>query len=210
MAKKSATPRGVLEGGETLPSTVQPMFCAGCGTETEQRALCATCEEKLARSKLGRPTLYDPESHPQRAFELCLLGATDVQMASIFNISEATLNTWKNLHDNFLESIKRGKNAADAKVAASLFERALGYEHPDVDIRVVDKEIVETPIMKKYPPDTVAAIFWLKNRQNMNWRDRSITEVVGKDDGPVQTEVGTATDYAALREKIKAKKAEAK
>ena len=48
----------------------------------------------------------------------------------------------------------------------------MGYEHDEVDIRVVDKEVIQTPIRKYYPPDSTALIFWLKNRKPADWRDK--------------------------------------
>ena len=50
-------------------------------------------------------------------------------------------------------------------MSSAVCSRANGYEHDEVDIRVVSGEIVQTPIRKYYPPDTTAAIFWLKNRR---------------------------------------------
>jgi hypothetical protein len=72
----------------------------------------------------------------------------------------------------------------------------MGYEHDEVDIRVVSGEIVQTPIRKIYPPDTTAGIFWLKNRQKAQWRDRIDTELSGKDGGPIQTEELSPNDIA--------------
>jgi ssDNA-binding replication factor A large subunit len=62
-------------------------------------------------------------------------------------------------------------------VSARLVERAMGYSHPDVDIRTISvgngfSEIVKTPIIKHYPPDTAAASLWLRNRQPDKWRDK--------------------------------------
>jgi hypothetical protein len=48
-----------------------------------------------------------------------------------------------------------------------------------MDIRVVQGEIVQTPIRKFYPPDTTAAIFWLKNRKPGEWRDKQELEHTG-------------------------------
>lgn len=137
--------------------------------------------------KVGRPSKY-PADAPERARRLCLMGATDETLAAEFDVSLATLNNWKHEHPEFLDALKEGKDAADARVASRLFERAMGYEHDEVDIRVVDKTVVMTPIRKIYPPDTTAAIFWLKNRQRGQWRDRIDTELTGKDGGPIQTE----------------------
>lgn len=120
---------------------------------------------------VGRPSKYDPGFNFQ-VEKLAKLGATDEEIANFFDVSESTINLWKIEHPEFSESIKAGKIQADANVAHSLYHRAIGYEHEDIDIRVVDKEIVETPLIKYYPPDPTAAIFWLKNRRPKDWRDK--------------------------------------
>ena len=119
----------------------------------------------------GRPSKYKPE-YADQAKKLCMLGMTDKEMADFFGVAESTLNLWKTVHPEFSESLKGGKDLIDAQVAAKLFHRAIGYEHPEDDIRAVNGEIVITPMVKHYPPDTTAAIFWLKNRQPQKWRDK--------------------------------------
>lgn len=128
--------------------------------------------KKTTRAPVGRPSKYDPAFHPAWAEKLAKLGATDEDVASAFDISVATLYNWRNEHPPFLEALKVGKVMADAEVASKLFHRATGYEHPDVDVKVVNGEIVVTDLVKHYPPDTTAAIFWLKNRRPDLWRDR--------------------------------------
>lgn len=125
----------------------------------------------MAKSKpFGRPTAYRA-SFKKLAFRYALLGGTDQQIAEFLGVCEATLNNWKNQHPDFLESLKDGKQQADAVVAEQLFKRATGYSHPDVHIGLFEGEAVVTKITKHYPPDVVAAIFWLKNRQPDTWRD---------------------------------------
>lgn len=124
----------------------------------------------------GRPTSYRDE-FVEQAEKLCKLGATDVELADFFEVAVSTLYLWKIEHPEFSEALKRGKLIADAEVADKLFKRATGYSHDDVDIRVVDGMIVETPLIKHYPPDTIAAIFWLKNRQRDKWRDKVESDV---------------------------------
>lgn len=119
----------------------------------------------------GRPTKYK-ESYNELAFNYCLLGATDEELGVFFDVDEATVNRWKVDHKDFCASIKKGKEIADATVASKLFHRATGYEHPDTDIKMFEGEIIQTPLTKYYPPDTTAAIFWLKNRQPKKWRDK--------------------------------------
>ena len=76
-----------------------------------------------------------------------------------------------------MHSLKVGKDIPDQNVERSLYQRAIGYSHPDVDIRVVDGDVVQTEIVKHYPPDTTAAIFWLKNRKPKDWRDKQEVEL---------------------------------
>lgn len=129
--------------------------------------------------KKGRPTAYR-EEYAEQARKLCLLGYTDAEMASFFDVAESTINKWKIDYPVFSESIKRGKEVADGNVADRLFQRAMGYVAPDVDIKVIENQIVETPLEKHYPPDTTAAIFWLKNRQKDKWRDKQEVEHTGE------------------------------
>jgi len=119
----------------------------------------------------GRPSSYKPE-YAEQAYKLCLLGATDDELADFFGVSGTTIDNWKTAHPQFIGALKDGKQLADANVAQSLYHRALGYSHPEDDIRVADGAIVITPTVKHYPPDSTACIFWLKNRKTAKWRDR--------------------------------------
>lgn len=129
-------------------------------------------------AEVGRPTKYK-EEYAAQAKKLCTLGATDAQLADFFEVSVSTINLWKVKHQEFSESIKVPKAEADERVEQSLYKRAMGYEHDEVDIRVVEGQIVQTPIRKFYPPDTTAAIFWLKNRKPTEWRDKQEMEHSG-------------------------------
>ena len=106
------------------------------------------------------------------AEKLAKLGATDEDIADALEICVATLYNWRNEYPAFLDALKGGKIMADAEVASKLFHRATGYEHPDVDIKVIEGQIVTTDLVKHYPPDTTAAIFWLKNRRPDLWREK--------------------------------------
>lgn len=146
---------------------------------------------------VGRPTDYRPE-YGEQARKLCLLGATDVELADFFGVVEATINNWKIAFPEFLVSINKGKQIADAEVASRLYHRALGYEHDDMDIRAVDGAIVQTPIRKYYPPDTRAGEFWLKNRRPADWREKIVH--AGDAEAPLFPHAAAAN---VLLEKIK-------
>lgn len=126
----------------------------------------------------GRPTKFRPE-FTQQAAKLCDLGATDIEIADFLGVEVRTLYRWKAENEEFCQAIKAAKVSADSRVERSLYARANGYEHDEVDIRVVSGEIVQTPIRKFYPPDTTAAIFWLKNRQPDKWRDKQDVALTG-------------------------------
>lgn len=125
----------------------------------------------MSAKKVGRPTKYKPE-YAKQAYKLCLLGATDKGIANYFEVDEATINRWKLEFPEFCESLKEGKEEADAIVASSLFHRATGYSHPDTDIKIYKGKVIKTELTKHYPPDSTAAIFWLKNRNPEKWREK--------------------------------------
>jgi hypothetical protein len=155
---------------------------------------------------MGRPTEYKDE-YADLAYKYCLLGATDKELATFFDVKDRTINNWKKSHPDFFQSIKRGREVADATVADRLFKRATGYEHPDVHISNYMGDITATDIIKHYPPDTTACIFWLKNRQKDKWRDKKDHEVMGADGGPIQfSDIERAKRLAALLDRARARR----
>lgn len=128
---------------------------------------------------VGRPSKYKDE-YSRIAYRMTLLGATDVELAKAFDTSEKTINTWKKNYPKFLQSLKEGKEIADSEIADRLFQRAKGYEHEDLYITQYQGQIIKETITKHYPPDTTAAIFWLKNRQPELWRDRQYHDHTSK------------------------------
>ena len=124
----------------------------------------------------GQPTKYLPR-YNKLAAQVCLLGATDDQLAECLEVSVSTVNNWKIEHPKFLESIRKSKLQADAGVAASLYKRAIGYKITEKKVEKAgdgDKEeiIKTTTTTKHLAGDVVAQTFWLKNRQPKLWRDR--------------------------------------
>ena len=131
--------------------------------------------------KNGRPTSFK-EEYIDMAYKLCLLGATDKEMADIFEVALSTFNLWKLKNKYFSDSLKKGKQFADANVSSRLYERAMGYSHSEDKIFNDSGIPLVVPTTKHYPPDTVAAIFWLKNRQPAKWRDKQDIEHSGEID----------------------------
>jgi hypothetical protein len=120
----------------------------------------------------GAHTKYKKEFNEQ-VYKLCLLGADDKKIADFFDVSESTLNTWKITYPEFLESIKRGKENADAAIAESLYHRAKGYQGKETKFFQKEGKVIDTrEVTVDHPPDTTACIFWLKNRHPEVWRDK--------------------------------------
>lgn len=134
-------------------------------------------KEKAVKNLGGAPTKYK-EDYNEQARKLCLLGSTDESLADFFNVSVASINVWKIKYPKFIESIREGKEIADANVAEALYNRALGYSHKHDHISNFQGDITVTETTKHYPPDTGAAFIWLKNRSN--WKDKQEVEHSGE------------------------------
>lgn len=148
----------------------------------------ASSSKPETKKAVGRPPEYR-EEYAEQARKLCLLGATDKELADFFNVSERTINNWKTEIPEFLQSIQSGKVLADAEVAEKLFQRAKGYSHEEDKFFQYEGQVIIQPTTKHYPPDTAAAFIWLKNRQSGKWRDKPADD--GEDDEvvPVKVEV---------------------
>jgi hypothetical protein len=127
----------------------------------------------------GAPPKYRAQ-YATQAKKLAKLGATDRELADFFQVSERTLNSWKTEHPRFLQALKLGKKTSDDRVQQSLYNRAMGYSHPDTHVSVHEGVVTLTPLIKHYPPDTTACIFWLKNRRPDLWREK-VDHTVGGD-----------------------------
>ncbi len=133
------------------------------------------------KKKRGRPSLYNPEIHPKKAGDLALMGKTGPEIAKALGVDEDTLIRWRKEYPEFAGAIKECKDQADSKVVASLYQRACGYEY-------TEKRVTENPdgsqitqnTVKQVAPDVTAQIFWLKNRQSKDWRDKHDVEHAGE------------------------------
>lgn len=128
------------------------------------------------------------EEYNEQAYKYCLLGARNEDLARFFAVSVKTIYHWQDAHPEFAEALKQGKEHADSAVAESLFRRARGYNYQSSKV-VLNKstKLHETVAYEAHmPPDTVACIFWLKNRRPDLWRDMR------------QHELGRPGDFATL------------
>ncbi len=117
----------------------------------------------------------------KQAEKLAKLGATDREVAEFFDVTVRTIYRWKNENDSFCQALKTGKEFADDRVERALYHRALGYSFDAVKIFADPKTGSEHVVdyVEHCPPDTTAAIFWLKNRRPDEWRDKRDVEHSG-------------------------------
>ena len=134
---------------------------------------------------MGRPTQFHP-AMCEEAHNYCLLGATNDQLADFFGVSPSTIDNWIAGRRDFEAAVKSGRVIADAKVARSLYVRAVGYD------RKVEREVILGGALKPvtstvhYPANVQACIFWLRNRRRRSWRDQ------GRDPGATQPTIRRA------------------
>ena len=87
-------------------------------------------------------------------------GLSEEQIGSVIGVSRSTIQRKTKENESFESAIKRGRHKGVAKVANALFQKAING-------------------------DNVAMIFFLKNRDSGNWKDRveqkiETTETVSK------------------------------
>lgn len=142
----------------------------------------------------GRPSEYRPE-YAEQAARLCRAGMTDGEVAEFFGKHRTTIYRWCAMHPEFGDAMQLGGDLPDSRVERALYHRANGYDWLEQqafkvkDVKWVkgqktERERVEiVEVRRAVPPDTSAAMFWLKNRRPDNWRDRQ--EHTGKDGVPL-------------------------
>jgi len=94
-------------------------------------------------------------------------------------MDQGTFNFLRATNKKFFDTIQKGRELADAKVARSLFLRATGYDAKEDKIFLYEGVPVVVPTVKHYPPSETAISLWLRNRQKDKWKDKTDTEVQG-------------------------------
>lgn len=122
------------------------------------------------------------QKYAKHAYKLCLMGARDKDLADFFDVHRDTIFHWVKLYPEFAEARKLGKLAADAEVAYSLFNRAMGVTVTKQKV-LSSGEVVE--YKEELPPDVRAISFWLKCRSRGNWSLGQQVELSGDRSNPL-------------------------
>ena len=128
----------------------------------------------------GRPTLDKPEP-PELARKFCLLGATNDDLAGLFEVARRTIDDWIATLPEFAEAVRQGRDVADAAVAQKLYSRAMGYSYPTKKVFLYRGGPVTVDHTVHHPPNIQACMFWLRNRRRRQWLEKAAPP---HDDGP--------------------------
>ena len=109
----------------------------------------------------GRPPYQPTAEHRKQVCAMASYGVTQVNIAECFGISYKTLVKY------YGDDLKTAATRANAKVAASLFRKAVSPQLTS--------------------PAVTAAIFWLKTRAQ--WKETTVNEHSGPGGGPVKVDL---------------------
>jgi hypothetical protein len=117
-----------------------------------------------------------------------MLGATREDLANVFGVSAPTIDYWRKTRPEFAQALADGRVLADANVARSCYQRAIGAVTPETKVYFSkDGEVITHDLQKHHAPDAASIEFWLTNRQPDLWkRSRSQDSAPN---APVQIEI---------------------
>jgi hypothetical protein len=146
--------------------------------------------------KRGRKDRYETHVKPRLQEIAWWLrdGAIEEEVCKRLGVSVAAFSEYKHKFPELVETIKVSKQQADYEVEDALYKRARGIEYEEVTYENIYNPITGDPILdaegeikqtitkrvrKFIPPDTGAAMAWLKNRQPDKWKDKQNIELEG-------------------------------
>lgn len=136
-------------------------------------------------------------------------GLSYMEVAKNMGVNVGTLQKWRKASDQIEAALRKGREVSDYLVENALFRRAVGFMTTEkktvtrLDPNGGESIVEVTETEKHVLPDTLAQIFYLKNRRPQEWRDRrevglegtvglvQIVDDLGGDRAPAQTDDGS-------------------
>lgn len=131
--------------------------------------------------KVGAKGLYTPEILG-RLEQLAASGLNNKNICEALGIGQKTFYEWMERHPQFAHSIKKYRGLADIEVENALYKNAIGYNfiEKEKEARKINGEyvLVNTKETEKHiPGNSVAQIFYLKNRMPERYKDKIETQI---------------------------------
>jgi len=147
-------------------------------------------EDEIEKTPLSRVNRWNNDLI-RLIFELALLGLTEEKICEVIDVPFGTFRGWKKSKPEMADALKRGKEVADAKVVATLYQRAVGYEVPEEHVKTYRGQSTVITTMRHVPGDVQAIELWLKSRQPALWNPAHKVELN-------QTSINMNLDFEGL------------
>lgn len=126
--------------------------------------------ELFGRDKQAAGPAYR-EEYARIAQTMCELGATDIEVARALGVSLSTMWGWQARYEEFFRAMIVGKDLPDERVIRALYQRAVGYSFPEIQIKTLNGAMHVVPVIKHIPPDVTACTAWLRSRRRDEWSE---------------------------------------
>ena len=124
--------------------------------------------ERDNRPEQVNPQVFLPD-FPEQVKAIAMQGLTDDEMAAVFGISPALMQSWKLFYPSFAKAVEAGRTQADAAVVQALFKNAVGYDYETDEVVKTRHGGQVITAKRHFPAETTAQKFWLQNRQRDKW-----------------------------------------
>lgn len=121
-------------------------------------------------------------------------GFLDREIARMLGISCASFTKYEKQHPELADTLRKGREIADAEVTDALYRCAVGFQYQEITQELEknkatgEGKLVETKIVtKQVPPDVKAQLLWLKSRKPQQWGEKP--EETSSKDITVQVEL---------------------
>ena len=184
MARKPSKPRRPKKADIKAAAARAEARSKGEPVETPKAAIDPLIMLAKEIRERGRPSAYKPEFATQ-AKHACMKGATDSELAALFDVDCRTIYRWKLQHEDFCQALIVGKEIADDRVERSLYQKAVGYEIEVEKLFPYKGRVIRETVVEHVQPDKGSIEMWLASRRTDKWRKVDRYEHTGKDGGPI-------------------------
>ena len=109
-------------------------------------------------------------------------GLTFEEIATNMGVQRPTINRWKGRNQPLREALANNRDSMDRKVENALVKNALGYKYTEtktvVEVQLDGTRLQKIEKFERYAkPDSIAMLFFLKNRKPDTWRDNQQLDI---------------------------------